>query len=264
MTGLSFSVTGQGTEPLLLLHGLGGTRRQPLGIVDERARRHCRILAPDLRAHGATDLDEQPGLLSFGQFAADVERLVTDQEMANGVTVVGISMGAGIAAELAARARLTIKAMLLIRPAWRWTPEPPNLAPLTAIGRLLRDHPAAQARRLFAGSIEYAAVADTSEAAARALLGQFADPGATRRWQRLVALPGDAPTPPRTPVITHVLGAGRDPVHPLDVAESVAADFGADLTIGPARYDQPAEHNAAAAAAVHRLLRAADTGERRA
>ena len=134
-------------------------------------------------------------------------------------------MGAAIAADLAARATIAIRAMLLVRPAWRWSPNPPNLAPLPVIGRLLHHYPPPQARHLFTDTSEYAAVARTSPAAARALLNHFDDPDAARRWRRLVAIPADAPSAPLSAPPTRVLGAGQDPVHPLQIAGVVAADL---------------------------------------
>ena len=57
-------------------------------------------------------------------------------------------MGAAIAVDLAARATIAIRVMLLVRPAWRWSPRPPNLAPLPVIGRLLQLDPRCQRRQV--------------------------------------------------------------------------------------------------------------------
>ena len=254
VTGLDFSRTGDGALPLVVLHGLGGARRQPLEFIDARARQRCGVIAPDLRGHGSTRLDDRSGLLTFRQLAADVEDLVNEQAGPSGVVVLGISMGAAVAAELAARATITIRAMLLIRPAWLWSPGPPNLAPLPVIGRLLHHHLPPRARELFTGTGEYQAVHRTSPAAARALLAQFDDPDAARRWHRLVAIPADAPGRPRAAPPTRILAAAHDPVHPLQIAETLAADLGADLSVVPPRYEQPAQHRAAVTAALHEFL----------
>jgi hypothetical protein len=86
------------------------------------------------------------------------------------------------------------------------------------------------------------------------LLAQFGDPGAARRWHRLVAIPADAPGRPRAAPPTRILAAAQDPVHPLQIAETLAADLGADLSVVPPRYEQPARHRAAVTAALHEFL----------
>ena len=141
---------------------------------------------PGPAGNGSTRLADRPELLTFSQLAADVEQLLTDRGAQSGVMVMGISMGAAIAADLAARATIAIRAMLLVRPAWRWSPNLPNLAPLPGIGRLLHHYPPPQARHLFTDTSEYAAVARTSPAAARAPLNHFDDPDTVGRWRRAV------------------------------------------------------------------------------
>jgi pimeloyl-ACP methyl ester carboxylesterase len=126
------------------------------------------------------------------------------------------------------------------------------------MARLMVEEGAAQARETFRRSEPYGQVAAISTAAAEALLGQFDAPLARERAQRLVALPADAPRRPTVRAgapddsrITVVAG-DLDPVHPVPLAEQVAADLGAELVTVPPRYDAPEEH----AAAVRALLSA--------
>ena len=254
--GLGFDVSGRGGRTLVLMHGLGGDRRQLLPYVDAGIRRDCDVIAVDLRGHGSTRLDDAAGSLTFTRLAADVEELLAELRPGAAVVLVGVSMGCGVALELAVRGTLAIDAMLLVRPAWRWTPNPPNLAPFVVLGHLLQRHRRAEARRLFQQTGEYAAVAAVSTAAAQALLAQFDEAGAGRRAHRLIVLPADAPRRPPAVPPTRVLAAGRGPVHPRGTAEALAADLGADLTLVPPRYDQPGPHRTAVTAELAQLLAA--------
>ena len=252
---LAHDLLGDRGRPVVVLHGLGGDRRQPLDLVDDRLRSRHRVVAPDLRAHGATTLDESVGMLTFGQLADDVEQLVTALDLDAEPLLLGVSLGAGVAVELMARQRISVHGVVLIRPAWGWLGSPANLAAYPRIARLLIDHGADEGRELFQECEPFIEIAQTSEAAAEALLGQFDAPQAQERSQRLTALPAGAPSRPRMrprrPVL--VLGGVLDPVHPMSLAEQVAKDLGGRFVQVPARYDAPADHRAAVRAAVGRF-----------
>ncbi len=234
---LACSVSGAGSRSLLLLHGLGADHRQSQSLVPPSLR-NWRRLAPDLRGHGATTLPCEARHLSFARLAADVEEAITGP-----VVVIGVSMGAAVALELAARRRLLIEGAILIRPAWRWSPNPPNLAIFPVIAALLTAMNPPEAKAALIANPEYARVAATSELAARALLGQLDEAGAAQRADRLRAMPGDAPRrPPACGVPVLVIGNEQDPVHPAGHAQALAEDLGADFRTVPPRYDSPAEH----------------------
>ncbi|KAK1184369.1 alpha/beta hydrolase [Streptomyces sp. NBS 14/10] len=252
---LAFEVTGNGDQPLLLLHGLGADRSQPLALADDTVRRQCQVLAPDLRAHGMTTLDERHELLTFPQLAADVEEVIGDFGPSRPLIVVGISMGAGVAAQLLARGNIPVRGLVLIRPVWRWEPHPASMSAYPRITELLRTHGAAKGRVLFQDSEDYAGIARVSAAAADALLGQFDAPRAVERAQRLTAVPASAPTrPPSSGTPKLVIGAHQDPVHPMIVAEQVAGDLGAPLKIVSPRYDAPEQHFVQVARAIRNFV----------
>jgi pimeloyl-ACP methyl ester carboxylesterase len=178
---------------LVGLHGLGGDRSQPLGLIEDAIRGRCPVIAPDLRAHGSSRLPEAPELLSFAQLAMDVEAEVG--RPAGGVIVAGISMGAGVALELIARGRLDVRGVVLIRPAWQWHRDPPNLRAYPRIAALLRSHGPGEGKARFRTSEEYGSVAAVSVRAAEALCAQFDAPRAVERAHRLERLPASAPAP---------------------------------------------------------------------
>jgi hypothetical protein len=51
-----------------------------------------------------------------------------------------------------------------------------------------------------------------------------------------------------------VIGAERDPVHPVQLANQLAADLGARLDVVPPRYDEPVEHRHAVSRLVASLV----------
>jgi pimeloyl-ACP methyl ester carboxylesterase len=252
-----FDLYGSDGPRVLLLHGLGANRTQPLTLLGDALGERGQILAPDLRGHGRCRLDESAPMLHHAQLAEDVEQVLTSVWQDGPVLLAGISMGAAVVAELMARQRIHIAGAVLIRPAWRWQPSPPNLAGFPVIAALLRACSPEDGKRRLAGTPEYRAIADVSGAAAAALLAQFDDVGAAHRADRLIAIPASAPQRPHInagdfPLL--VLGADLDPVHPLSLAAGVAADLGARFEGVPPRYEAPARHQRAASRLVASLI----------
>jgi pimeloyl-ACP methyl ester carboxylesterase len=84
-----------GSHLVVLLHGLGGDRNQPLGLTTDRlAGTGVSVLAPDARAHGQTDVIGGPDDFTTAALAADVLALVDTLGLGDKQLIpVGISMG---------------------------------------------------------------------------------------------------------------------------------------------------------------------------
>lgn len=211
--------------PLLMLHGLGGT-------CDQLSRYSTNVvvgslLAPDLRAHGETELIGGPAAFHFNGLTDDLVALLDRLEYPR-TAVVGVSMGAGVAANLALRYPERVSALLLIRPAWTDEPNPAHLSPLSYAGDLLQRMGSVVGARVFAGSPDYKHVLQGSAAAAASLLAQFRDPNASQRAVRLVQMPLSNPFKRLADlgaldVPATVVAAPADPLHPLEIAEAWAA-----------------------------------------
>lgn len=242
---LHHEVAGSGPQVIVALHGLGSDHRQAFSAFSSLGREHWRIIAPDLRAHGRTQLEEATGQLTITRLAEDVEDLLRALRAPWQVHLLGISLGAAVATELLARAKLAISSALLIRPAWSWTPYPPNLAVFTEIADLLiRYGPTSGAQR-FRRTAACRRIEATSPSAARALLRQFTAPQARARAVRLTALPRSAPhKPTQRPPVT-VLTSSLDPVHPVGIARELARDLDGRLLKLPPRYAAPNDHQLA-------------------
>lgn len=240
------SAPGDARRPALLLHGLGGDSGQ---LWAEAASYPGRRWAPDLRAHGQTDIIGGDECFTFEQLATDVVQLLKRLE-SEPVLVVGVSMGAGAALTLAGLYPDQVRGLLLIRPAWDNQLPPANLVPLLQAGHYLQRWGPVAGRSMFAGTAEYAAVAAQSAAAAASLLGQFDGADAQARSARLRRLPLSRPWRAETElaaiaVPTEVIGARDDPVHPLAVAKNWASRIpSATMSTLPSRDLDPAGYAA--------------------
>ncbi|MBY0568017.1 MAG: alpha/beta fold hydrolase [Hyphomonadaceae bacterium] len=93
----------RGTGPkLLLIHGLGGSWQSWSTILDALSAQRT-VIAIDLPGHGATPAEGDSG--TFIGLVGNVERYIADNDL-TGIDVVGSSMGARIALELARRGRV--------------------------------------------------------------------------------------------------------------------------------------------------------------
>ncbi|MEU4240511.1 alpha/beta fold hydrolase [Actinoplanes sp. NPDC026619] len=91
-----YTIAGAG-EPLLLIHGLGATRRTWDHLIDELARTHT-VIAPDLPGHG--DSGAPAGDYSLGALAASLRDLLVALGHPS-ATIVGHSLGGGIGMQFA-------------------------------------------------------------------------------------------------------------------------------------------------------------------
>jgi pimeloyl-ACP methyl ester carboxylesterase len=211
---------------VLLLHGLGGQASQPWDYLDGPAE--WPRLAPDLRAHGRTRYIGPASAFSFDGLADDVVAVLDLLGLTRPVLVVGVSMGAGVALNLATRWPGRLAGLVLVRPAWLDEPMPPHLAAYPLIAALLRAYGAEQGLARFERSAVHRQVLGESPAAAASLRAQFTADCAAQRAVRLEKMPCSVPYPDiralrrvRLPAL--VLGAPRDPAHPIAVAEATAA-----------------------------------------
>jgi pimeloyl-ACP methyl ester carboxylesterase len=189
---------GQGV-PFVFQHGLGGDVAQPANLF--RPPNGIRLLCLDARAHGQTQPLGDPSALTFDVFGDDLVALLDHLDVEQAV-VGGISMGAGVALNVAVRYPARVAGLVLCRPAWLDGPMPPeNVACYATIARLLREAGAARdpehallcALAKFQVSNDYrrrlAGFPDT----AQSLRCQFTNERAVAAVARLERLPADRP-----------------------------------------------------------------------
>jgi pimeloyl-ACP methyl ester carboxylesterase len=223
--GLSFNYVDSGSGlPFLFQHGLGGDVNQTLEHY--AAQPGVRLLSMDCRAHGETRPLGSTAKLTFDCFAGDLLALLDGLGVGR-LVAGGISMGAGVALNLAIRYPERVCGLVLARPAWLDAPMPENLRVIIEIAGLIRSYGCRQGAARFKQSAAYAGLLREAPEVARSLAGQFAGPRVAEVVARLEALPRDAPVRARAgwrsiAVPTLILATGMDPVHPLSYAATLA------------------------------------------
>lgn len=117
---ISTYVLGKG-PPVLLAHGLGGTKVTWFPILTELASRH-RLIVPDLPGHGES---EKPRAEYSPRFYAHVMRCLMDRLEVDQAAVVGNSLGGRVALEMALRSPNRVTSLALLDPSmpglrWRY------------------------------------------------------------------------------------------------------------------------------------------------
>jgi pimeloyl-ACP methyl ester carboxylesterase len=106
---MAYREAGRGS-PLLLVHGLAGSSRTWREVLPALAQRH-RVVAPDLFGHGASA--GTPTDYSLGAHATALRDLVVALDVER-ATVVGQSLGGGVAMQLAYQHPETVERLVLV------------------------------------------------------------------------------------------------------------------------------------------------------
>jgi pimeloyl-ACP methyl ester carboxylesterase len=210
--------------PVIFQHGLCGDVRQTLEAFPPGPR--YRLITLECRGHGAS----APGplhQLSLQTFTDDVAALI--EHLGLGPLVVGgISMGAAIATRLAVIRPDLVRALALVRPAWLTDPAPANMAPNAEVGALLARLSPPAALAAFEASPTYRHLASVAPDNLASLLGFFSRSAPQTVAALLQQISADGPgiTEPDLAALrlkTLVIGTDRDFVHPLALAQRLAA-----------------------------------------
>jgi pimeloyl-ACP methyl ester carboxylesterase len=256
----------EGTGPTLVWqHGLGSDLeptfallRQPPGLLPQGLR----LLGFDARGHGETRPLGDPRKVEMAQSADDLRALL-DHLGVDRAVVGGISMGAAIALKFAVRQPDRVLGLVLSRPAWLDRPYPENVRVFTHIAQYLVQYGPAEGLARFQQTPEYAALVRDSPDSAQVVLNNFGHPRARECVARLERIPHDAPARDRREwqairVPTLVLGNRQDPIHPWELAETLAASIpGAELgeitpkSVSPDRHAEDVQRRLSAFLARH-------------
>jgi pimeloyl-ACP methyl ester carboxylesterase len=224
---LSGESAGEG-QPIVLLHGLTGTRRYVVMGSRSLERAGHRVIAYDARGHGRSSPAPQAGAYGYELLAGDLEAVLDALDLERAV-LAGASMGAHTALRLALTRPERVAGLVLITPSF--DPSLPrggeSLAGWDALARGLRDGGVEG----FVAAYDLAAVPQpwraTVETVLRQRLAAHEHPAAvadaleavprSRPFERLEELESIA--------VPSVVVASRDeadPGHPLAVAELYA------------------------------------------
>jgi 3-oxoadipate enol-lactonase len=101
---------GEAAHTIVLSHALGQDGSMWDVVANELAST-CRVICPDTRGHGRSQIPAEP--LSLTELAADAARLIDDLAAGEPVVWVGLSMGGLIGQELALRFPDKVRALVL-------------------------------------------------------------------------------------------------------------------------------------------------------
>ncbi len=209
---------------VLFQHGLTGDESQVAECFPTQIR--ARRLTLDCRSHGRSGPAPKADC-SFATFGDDVLAFA-DSRGVQQFIAGGISMGAAIALRIAVKSPERVKALILVRPAWLWWDSPRNMRPFLEVAKLLRELDPEAARALFE-------ISDTARLLARegpdnlpSLLKSFASDKRTETSGLIEAMSGSGPGIEASDLFalkipTLVVGHALDAVHPLTMAETLAA-----------------------------------------
>jgi pimeloyl-ACP methyl ester carboxylesterase len=239
-----FEEHGRGTA-LVYSHGLGGSLDQVREDIGELPG--VRLIFYDNRGHGRTSTRPDAIKPSFSRMAADLEALL--DELGLGAAVIGgVSMGAGIALSFGRHYKARAKALILIRPAWLNSPNPPNLSIISSIADRVERHGRERGLQLFENSEIYSSLEAAFPATARSLVETFSSPGIEARIPAIRSILASAPFHSiedlqEIAVPTLVLGNQDDPIHPFEYAQRLAVSIpSAQLCKIPSKSENLQQH----------------------
>ncbi|MCA9409605.1 MAG: alpha/beta hydrolase [Candidatus Omnitrophica bacterium] len=230
---------GEGT-PIILNHGLSGDHSQPEELLGEVEG--YRTIFWDCRGHGETEPMGPPEGFTFRNFARDLWTLMEELDLPDAV-VGGISMGAALSTRFALDHPDRVRALLIIRPAWLASPNPPNLEVVRVAAEVL-------GKKGVQGALDHhEAFCSIPEAFHCTLQAQIEKPKAVERRLRLSGMSascpiGDWSEAEAIDCPTLVIGNDDDPVHPMEFAETWAEKIrGAKLVKVYSKSDDLEKHN---------------------
>lgn len=205
------------------MHGLGASRQQSVSALSMLENTH--LITPDMPGHGDS-LDFNPDLFSFDYFA-DLAVALLDELGIESTDLGGISMGSGIALNIALRYPERVKKIIVLRPSWLDQPEPAHLSLVAQVGQWLDAYDEEKATMELALHPDYQDLAENNVPVAESLtrlLDRRKDDASTRvlfkMWQsrpfeslaNLSAIQNE----------TLVLDTTRDELHPQEIAQAIA------------------------------------------
>jgi pimeloyl-ACP methyl ester carboxylesterase len=213
---LNYISQGKGL-PLVFQHGLTASVDQVVGLLG--GLQGCHLLSIDCPGHGKTKLPKSY-TPSFDAYADEIIKLLDQMRMGPAI-FGGISMGSGIAVNIALRYPDRVKALVLVRPAWLDQSNPENLQILLPAAELLNT---AEGETKFKQLDEFRDI--SLDSVAQSVLGVFSpdqQPGLAKVIKHMV---GDRPFASMNDLKSInipclILGNDDDPLHPYNMAEKI-------------------------------------------
>ena len=221
---ISYREHGSGARTVVLIHGLLLSQRMHEPLARALAERGNHVLTIDLLGHGLSDRPLQPASYSTSLFGQQVVALL-DHLTVDEAVVLGTSLGANTALEVAALAPDRVRGMVIEMPVL----DQALIACLVAFGPLMIGltvaQPLARLGALAARAVPSRLLPFWADIALDTVRQ---DPGPSSAVLRGLFFGRVAPRPEERRAMlapTLVIGHRRDPVHPLSDAGALADEL---------------------------------------
>ncbi len=260
VSGLEFNyVDAVKGLPFILLHGLGGTLEQPVGLYGE-PEKGIRFLSYDLRLHGNTVVCGARQPFSIGQLADDLTTFMDELKIDRAV-VGGISLGAAAAIGFALKHPERASALLILRPAVGCERGAANLRVYREIASFLGKEGPVRGLVDFTMTDTYRSLAAYEFANAYSCLKQFSVTNIAAAVERLTAVADgtafdsfDRLAMLRIPV--RVAATDNDSIHLISLAKKIAENIpGAVFTETVSKSISGEEHQKQMNGIIHEFLK---------
>ncbi len=206
------------------MHGLGASRQQTLAAFKGFANRY--VIAPDLPGHGDS-LDFDPTTFTFDVFADRVIDLMNHLEIPC-ADLGGLSMGSGIALNLALRYPDRVNRLIVLRPSWLDEVRPDHLHLVARVGQWIHEVGREKAQVSLALDTAYQTLQSVNPPVAASILALFDRSDGPASTQVLFRMWESRPFKALADLAavsnpSLVLDTTRDELHPQSVAERIAA-----------------------------------------
>lgn len=245
---LNYRAVGAGNAtPLIFIHGLGASSQQTISAFPSLTKRY--LIAPDMPGHGSNEAEMESSAIddvssiSFDHFADLVIDLI-DHLGFSDVDLGGLSMGSGIALNIAMRYPERVKSLILLRPSWLDQVQPEHLKLVAKVGQWIESKGIKNAQIELQQSVLYQSLLQSNRPVAQSIDALFDRPVTPTSTAVLYQMWNDRPFASleslrsiQQPCL--ILTTDRDELHPLSTAEAIAQHIPhAQKQHLPARYHQ--------------------------
>jgi pimeloyl-ACP methyl ester carboxylesterase len=221
---IAYTEYGAGGRTIVLLHGLLLSQRMHEPLARALAQRGNHVVTIDLLGHGLSDRPDEPSSYSTASFAEQVVALL-DHLAIDEAVILGTSLGANTALEVAALAPARVRGMVVEMPVL----DQALIACLIAFGPLMLAlafaQPLARLGSLAARAVPHRLLPFWADIALDTVRQ---DPGPSSAVLQGLFFGRVAPRPEERRAMlapTLVIGHRRDPVHPLSDAGALADEL---------------------------------------
>jgi len=213
---INYKISGEGF-PFFFQHGLGSNLAQAQNLLGGQEK--VQLITMDCPGHGDTPL-RLGNAPSFNFYTDEVVRLMEYLKIEKAI-FGGISMGSGIAINMALRYPEKVAGLVLVRPAWLDKGNPENLMILKSAAKFIGKR---NDRAKFEKNKEYQHIKGHLRTAATSIIGVFSDTQQTAIPMVIKSMVSDAPfksidklTAIKQPCL--VIGNDDDLLHPFEMAK---------------------------------------------